>query len=531
LVALRARRTSAVGLAILVCTVCAWLGAAAPAEATITSLSVGNVSAAEQSLFSGTVATFITDDPFDTFSFSVDWGDGTTSSGPATLNGDNGSVSGSHTYAEDGTYTLMVRITESGGSPGTRSASASVTVGEADATLVGVAPITISEGTTFAGPVATLTDPGSPDPASKFSATIDWGDGTTTAGTISGGSGSFTISGSHTYTDELAAGVIRVSASEPEGGSTLGPAKDQINVTDADTLTAHPLTFAASDGVPFSGTVATFSNTLATTPAGDFSATVNWGDGTTSSGSVSLSGGTLTVVGSHTYNSPPTNYAVGVQLTDDPPGTATAAAASTVNLSAGKPSAVTLGASGVTITGATLNGAINPNGDATSCSVEYGKTTAYGATKRCSSVGSGNSSQAVSVSLSGLAPATTYHYRVVATNSKGTTVGVDQTFTTPALVSRLRVRRDGSVQVVVNAPGSGIVDVIVMAGANAFGHARVRAKHPGPLKILAPPNRGARRLIKHHRHRIALRITVRYTPHQGRAISITVHGLHLPVRN
>jgi hypothetical protein len=527
LVVLKALRTWLIGLAIIIVATCVWLDAAAPAEATITSISVSNQSAAENQSFSGTVATFTTDNPFDTFTFLIDWGDGTQVSGTATLNGDSGSVPGSHTYNEDGTYPLKVTITEAGGTPDTQSASASDAVAETDLVVAAVGPMTIGEGTSFSGPVASFID-SALDTASQFSATIDWGDGTTTVGTVSGSAGSFTISGSHTYTDELSNSIINVTVSESVPNGTVGPVQDQINVTEGDTLTADPLTLAASDGVPFTGTVATFSDSSTSTPARDFTATVNWGDGTTTSGLVSRSGETLTVSGNHTYNSPPSNYAVNVQLTDNFPGTATATAPSTANVSAGKPSAVTMGANGVMINGATLNGTVNPNGGATSYSFQYGKTTAYGSTTPSSSVGSGNSGRAVSASLSGLTPGTTYHYRVVATSSAGTSVGVDQTFTTRPLVTRLKGRRDGSFLVVLNAPGPGTVDVVVMAGNEPFGHARVRAKHPGRLKILVPPNRSGRRLIKHHRHHTTFRVTVTFTPQTGRATSITFRGLHLP---
>jgi PKD domain len=527
MVALRAHRTTLLGLSIFVGAICAWLGAAPPATATITSVSVSNQSLAESQSFSGTVATFSTDDPFDTFSATIDWGDGSTQSGPATLNGNSGSVSGNHTYIEDGTYTLNVTVTESGGSPSVKSASASVTVVEADAALVAVSPITVNEGTSFSGPVAHLIDSGSPDPASKFSATIDWGDGTTTVGTVAGSGGNFTISGSHAYADELANGVIKVKVSEAEGNAAIG-VQDQINVKDADTLIAHPLTFPASDGIPFNGTVATFLDTSTTAPASGFTATINWGDGSSTRGTVGWSGAMLTVSGSHTYNSPPASYAVNVELTDDSPGTATANAASTASVSPGKPSAVTQGANAVRINGATLNGTVNPDGDATTYSFQFGKTNAYGSGTRHGTVGSGNSGRQVSASISGLTPGTTYHYRVVAGNSKGTTVGADHTFMTIAVVARLKERRNGTFLVVVNAPGRGTADVVVMAGKTVFGHARRTAKRVGRLTILVHPNRRGRRLIKDHRHHVRLRVIVTFTPQHGPATTSTFRGLHVP---
>src|SRR6516162_9046170 len=37
------------------------------------------------------------------------------------------------------------------------------------------------------------------DAAGGFTATIDWGDGTATPGTVNGSNGNFTVTGSHTY--------------------------------------------------------------------------------------------------------------------------------------------------------------------------------------------------------------------------------------------------------------------------------------------------------------------------------------------
>ncbi len=61
----------------------------------------------------------------------------------------------------------------------------------------GVAPATIP--TDFSGPVATFTDSDLTATADIFSATVDWGDGTTSEGTVEGASGSFTVTGEHRY--------------------------------------------------------------------------------------------------------------------------------------------------------------------------------------------------------------------------------------------------------------------------------------------------------------------------------------------
>ena len=94
------------------------------------------------------------------------------------------------------------------------------------------------------------------------------------------------------------------------------------------------------------------------------------------------------------------------------------------------PSATTNGATGVTTTTATLNGTINPNGLNTTYYFEYGTSTSYGNTKSGTSGYTGSANVNVSENITGLIPNTPYHYRIVATNSGGTTNGSDITFTT-----------------------------------------------------------------------------------------------------
>ena len=86
----------------------------------------------------------------------------------------------------------------------------------------------------------------------------------------------------------------------------------------------------------------------------------------------------------------------------------------------------------VTTSEAKLGALVNPGGIQTTYSFEYGTSTDYGNSTPvpAGSVGEGVSSQAVWAAASGLAPGTTYHYHVTATNELGTVVGPDQTFTT-----------------------------------------------------------------------------------------------------
>jgi hypothetical protein len=81
---------------------------------------------------------------------------------------------------------------------------------------------------------------------------------------------------------------------------------------------------------------------------------------------------------------------------------------------------------------ATVSGTVNPEGQETSYTIQYGTTTGYGDSTAPVSVGAGVASAATeAVTLSSLTPDTTYHYRILAINSTGeSTAGADETFTT-----------------------------------------------------------------------------------------------------
>jgi len=97
--------------------------------------------------------------------------------------------------------------------------------------------------------------------------------------------------------------------------------------------------------------------------------------------------------------------------------------------------AVTTGTANVSQSEATLTGTVNPNGQATTYDFEYGTTTSYGTQTSPAGVGSGTTPVSVHTEIFGLTPGTTYHYRLVATSSAGTTDGADQTLTTTATTS------------------------------------------------------------------------------------------------
>lgn len=95
------------------------------------------------------------------------------------------------------------------------------------------------------------------------------------------------------------------------------------------------------------------------------------------------------------------------------------------------PSASTGAAAPEAPTSATVRGTVDPNGAETTYHFQYGTTGSYGSQTPEVTAGSGIAPSEVSAPLGGLQPGTTYHYRVVATNSVGTAAGEDATFTTP----------------------------------------------------------------------------------------------------
>jgi hypothetical protein len=109
------------------------------------------------------------------------------------------------------------------------------------------------------------------------------------------------------------------------------------------------------------------------------------------------------------------------------------------------PGATTGAASEVTAATATLSGTVDPDGMAvTACEFEYGTSTTYGHTASCETeppgtpIGAGTAEVEVHAKLAGLAPNTTYYYRLLAGNANGSHEGEDGGFATagpPRVVS------------------------------------------------------------------------------------------------
>ncbi|MCK9901279.1 glycosyl hydrolase [Glutamicibacter sp. V16R2B1] len=109
------------------------------------------------------------------------------------------------------------------------------------------------------------------------------------------------------------------------------------------------------------------------------------------------------------------------------------------------PSVTSVAASSVINTSAVLSAQVSPNGSTTAWRFEYGLTTSYGGLAPIpdGSVATG-AAMTVSATVTGLAAGTTYHYRLRAVNSSGTTTSSDRTFTTTATAPAIgRITRSG----------------------------------------------------------------------------------------
>lgn len=218
----------------------------------------------------------------------------------------------------------------------------------------------VEEQQLLGGEAAQFTDTANAAPnASDYGATFDWGDGTvftTQAGTVtitcSGTTCTISVSG-HAYADE---GVYTVVATAyPVGDDATSPTASSIQgtltATDRDVLSGTGTDVAGDTGVALDNVeTATFNDTLQSATADDFVASIDWGDGTVGSGTVSGVPDSFVVTGSHTY-ADKGSYTVATTLTDDSPGTATASTTSTAVIGAqsitfSPPAVATVGDSG-----------------------------------------------------------------------------------------------------------------------------------------------------------------------------------------
>jgi hypothetical protein len=263
------------------------------------------VSASEGHAFSGVLASFNDANSMaeiGDFQAEIDWGDGQTSTGDITsVGGTAFNISANHIYSEEGSYAFKVTVTDTGGSSGSASETINVADGFLTATIVQLG--TQVEGTSYSGLLGHFGDSDAFGTLSDYTATIYWGDGTSSAGNIVGSqSGGFDVSGSHVYTT---AGIYNYGITIQDSGGASGSAGNSVQVIDAPLLGSGQSFTASPTGSTGSVLVATFTDGGGLAAPSSYSATIDWGDASTSAGTITQPGGTGTpfnVTGNHVYS-------------------------------------------------------------------------------------------------------------------------------------------------------------------------------------------------------------------------------------
>ena len=137
-----------------------------------------------------------------------------------------------------------------------------------------VSPVTATAQIPVSPTVATFTDGGSTAPPSSFSATVAWGDGQTTAGTVTQPAGAgtpYAVSGTHTYATQTST-TITVTVTDTALALNTATGTAPVTVTDsAITATGVPLP-ALGTGQAFTEPVATFTDANPAAPLSEFTA-------------------------------------------------------------------------------------------------------------------------------------------------------------------------------------------------------------------------------------------------------------------
>jgi hypothetical protein len=294
------------------------------ADADLHASAMDQTAAENQALTNVVVASFTDDDPAGTatdYMATIMWGDNSTATtGTVSFNMQTHrfEVQASHTYAEEGNYTITVTLRDTGGANTTATSTAHVS----DPTVVGTGGFSLTAvegGDTGLQTVATFTDPAGVEAIGDYTAMIAWGDNTTSYGTITVNMTThvYTVQASHTYAGE---GAYTITVTLKHDAAPDATVTDHATIADPAVVGTGGFNVAAVEGAD-SGmqTVATFTDPGGTEALTDYTASINWGDNSTPTiGTISYDGTshTFTVKGSHTY-AEEGSYNVAVTVTHD----------------------------------------------------------------------------------------------------------------------------------------------------------------------------------------------------------------------
>jgi hypothetical protein len=299
-------------------------------DVSLPSSSAGTLAMTEGTAASSSLATF--SDPISgNYTAVINWGDGATSAGSVSSSADGTqTVVGSHAYSEEGTATVTVTLTD----PDGNTAQTQDTAVVADATINATASaVGATEGSTFSGTLATFSDADPNGTVGDYTATINWGDGTSSAGTVTAAaSGGFAVTGAHLYAEE--AQNLPISVVIADVGGARSTSTGTANVADASLHLSAATVSVTSSGQAANLLIATFTDDGGPEPAANYHAAIDWGDGSTTTGSITLVNGVFQVTGSHQYAVGSGTFQVDVSVQDDGGSTDALTEQATVQLTA-----------------------------------------------------------------------------------------------------------------------------------------------------------------------------------------------------
>jgi len=238
-------------------------------------------------------------------------------------------------------YAVSVTVDDANGGSATQTFNWFVNPG---ALNLQVNSVTATEGVDTGNiTVATFTTPDLSCNEGDFTALVDWGDGTSDAGIVVGGDGSFWVTDHHSYNDG-GNEVISVTIDNVDGSTVTETAQNTALVADAAMTLTGGFEVGAIENQQTTLTLAAFTDQNQDSSAIDFTATVAWGDGTPAT-QVSINpavNGLYQITAVHTYTADG-SYAASVTLRDDDGNTQTTTSTVAVgNLYAGVQGNLTL---------------------------------------------------------------------------------------------------------------------------------------------------------------------------------------------
>ncbi len=302
--------------------------------------------------------------PAGDFTATIDWGNPSVdpSAGTITQDASNPSlyyITGTHTFAAQGTFVVANTVVFFGGaySSTVNGVPVSVTLSQAGPTVgtpaiatvvhgtlaVSVFPIVGTEGVAIAaGPIATFIDAGGADSIGAYSATISIinSAGATVISvaaasiTQNGNAAEYTVNAPVLTLSEEGTYRIVVAVTDSDGPTplTVSGAATAI-IADASLTAGAAVALTPNTGatLPATTVVGSFTDANTAAPVSDFTAIIDWGDGspTTLGTIVSTGGGGFNVQGTHAY-ARPGSYITKVNVTDNGGSTVTLNGTATV---------------------------------------------------------------------------------------------------------------------------------------------------------------------------------------------------------